>query len=130
MARAIYRWAAQCAREPFIRKPGVIGIFGVRFFRWPEVLDLMKGGEWDVVDAMMETDLAVLDEIGGGYDKSGIGMDKLCQVLTRREKQFTIVTTNLVPDAWEEAFDRRIASRLFRNATHVDLSDVPDYPTI
>lgn len=32
-------------------------------------------------------------------------------------------------DIPEAKFDRRVASRFFRNSTHVDLSDVPDFST-
>jgi DNA replication protein DnaC len=79
---------------------------------------------------MFEIPCLIIDELGGGHDPSRVGVDKLCQVLSKRESMWTLITTNLLPAAWEEAFDRRVSSRFFRNSTLVDLSDVPDFGTI
>lgn len=97
------------------------------YWHWPELLDCFKNGQWDLLDDLMKTPCLIIDEIGGGYDPSQVGIDKLCQILSRREKMWTLVTTNVLPSAWEEKFDKRIASRFFRNSTLVDLSDVPDF---
>jgi DNA replication protein DnaC len=79
---------------------------------------------------MFTAPMLLLDELGGGHDPSRVGVDKLCQVLSRRETRWTLITTNILPAAWEQAFDRRVASRLLRNSTLVDLSDVPDFGTL
>ncbi len=94
---------------------------------WPTFLDNLKDGQWELVDDAEAATLLIFDEIGGGHDPSRMGLDKLCRILSQRENKWTLVTTNLLPDAWEEAFDRRVASRLFRNSEQVDLSEVPDY---
>jgi len=128
-AKAVYRWANRVSgnlplvacEEGHFKRPDAM------FAHWPTFMDGMKGGDWDLVRDAEEATLLILDEIGGGYDPSLMGTDKLCRILSTRQTMFTIITTNLVPDAWEKALDRRIASRLFRNATHVDLTEVPDY---
>ena len=74
--------------------------------------------------------LLILDEIGGGHDPTGFGVDKLCELLSAREQKWTIVTTNITPAAWPQIFDRRITSRFFRNSTIVDLTGVPDFSLI
>jgi len=77
----------------------------------------------------MNVPCLVIDELGGGHDPSGVGVDKLCQILSRRENMWTLITTNITASAWESKFDRRVASRFFRNSVHVDLGDVPDFST-
>lgn len=140
MAKAVARWVLAVGhgkkwistegqrlwngmRGPDVKHVSLTAIY----WHWPELLDCFKNGQWDLLEDMMKTPCLIVDEIGGGHDPSQVGIDKLCQVLSRREKKWTLVTTNILPSAWEEKFDRRIASRLFRNSTLVDLSDVPDF---
>ncbi len=126
-SKAVFRWATH-ANVQYVDQGHVHNLMArSRFVSWPELLDDFKNGGWDIVDDLNECALLVLDELGGGHDPSGVGTDKLCQILSRREDRWTIVTTNVIPAAWEERFDRRIASRLFRNSIVVDLTDVPDY---
>lgn len=99
----------------------------VAYWHWPRLLDCFKNGEWDLLDDMIASPCLILDELGGGHDPSGVGVDKLCQLLSRRENKWTLITTNILPEAWEEKFDKRIASRFFRNSTLIDLSEVPDF---
>ena len=128
-AKAIFRWAGRAASA----LPVVLDDAGhnkqpdAMYAHWPSFLDALKGGDWERVKEAQCVSLLVLDEIGGGYDRSQIGVDKLCTILTAREARWTIITTNLLPDAWEEALERRVASRMFRRAVHVDLSGVSDY---
>lgn len=81
------------------------------------------------MDDAFENDLVILDDIGAETDqyKSGIPNDKLCQILSRREKRFTVVTTNIAPQNWMERFDGRINDRLCRNSVILDISGVPSY---
>jgi DNA replication protein DnaC len=100
------------------------------YWHWPELLDRFKCGQWDLLDDMISEPCLIIDELGGGHDPSGVGVDKLCQLLSRREYKWTLITTNVIPASWEQIFDRRIASRFFRNSTLVDLSDVPDFNAV
>jgi hypothetical protein len=43
----------------------------------------------------------IIDDLGAGHDPSGVGTDKLCQVLSRREEMWTLITTNIMPVAWQ-----------------------------
>ena len=125
------RWVSAVGRaNQFVEEANHIRKLDGIFWHYPDLLDTFKRGGWDVVADMFETCFLAIDEIGGGHDPSRIGVDKLCQILTRREHRWTIVTTNYPQAAWEETFDRRVASRLFRNATQLDLSDVPDFATL
>lgn len=90
----------------------------------------MFNGNWDAIKDCEESNLLVLDEIGGENDsKNKVGMEKLARILNN-EHQWRIITTNLLPEEWERQLDRRVTSRLFRNCIHVDLTDVPDFNTI
>jgi DNA replication protein DnaC len=53
--------------------------------------------------------------------------DKLCQVMERRRHEFTVITTNISPAQWNQRFDIRIADRLMRSSTIIDLTGVPSY---
>lgn len=113
-----------------IKKAGEVGYLTSLFWYWPELLDSLKNGQWDVLQDMIETPVLIIDELGGGHDTSRIGVEKLCQVLTRREQVWTLVTTNVAPAAWEETFDKRVESRFYRHSTIVDLTDVPDFNSL
>lgn len=127
-AKAVQKWVNLVGHDnKWVSSQGVIAQLNCEFWRWPELLDSFKNGNWDVVEQLNEVPLLILDDLGGGHDPSFVGVDKLCQVLTRREFKWTLVTTNIVPEDWEKTFDRRVASRFLRNSTIVDLSDVPDY---
>lgn len=128
--------SAKCVRDwvglvghgkEFVQRPNYITFLQCVYWEWPRLLDTFKEGGWDVIDDLFETPCLIIDELGGGHDPSRVGVDKLCQVLSRREKMFTLITTNVIPSAWEQTFDRRVASRFFRNSTLVDLSEVPDF---
>jgi len=105
------------------------GPASVSFAHWPKIVDNFKLDEWAIIEDFEEASLLILDDIGAEHDPSKIGAEKLYILLNQREWKWNIVTTNVVPGQWGEKFDRRIASRLFRNAEHIDLSRVPDYST-
>ena len=127
-AEAVRRWVQLVGHgKQFILRANHISHLDCRFWHWPHLLDVLKEGGWDAIDDMFEVSLLIIDDLGGGHDPSGVGVDKLCQVLSRRENMWTLITTNIVPAAWQEQFDRRVASRFLRNSTLVDLTNVPDF---
>jgi DNA replication protein DnaC len=128
VAKAVHSWVSQVgASKMFLRSPGVVEPIMSEFRRWPALLDLLKNGNWEAMDDLFNATVLILDDVGAGHDPSRVGADKLCQLLSQREKRWTLLTTNLGPEQWPEVFDRRIASRLLRNSTVVDLSTVPDF---
>ena len=74
-------------------------------------------------------DFLVIDDIGAESDryKSGEAIDKLCQILSRREGMFTVVTTNVEPSNWSALLDARVADRLLRKSVVVDMFEVPSF---
>lgn len=129
--RAIKRWCVQIARsKSYITPSGNSECVITRYWHWPRLLDELKGGDWSIVEGCISATVLILDELGGGHDPSGIGNDKLCQILSQREFKWTAVSTNIAPKEWVTAFDRRIASRLHRNSVKISLSSAPDYSSL
>jgi DNA replication protein DnaC len=102
----------------------------VSFFSWPEVCDGFKEGFYGVLRDLCEDTFVILDDIGADHDPSRNGADKLCQILSRRESKWTILTTNIAPEWWADKWDARIEDRLLRRSTVIDMSDVPSFATI
>lgn len=100
------------------------------FYRWPEFVDGLKGGDWAATEAATAHTFTVFDDVGAEHDPSRVGLDKLCQVLSKRERRWTMVTTNVLPKLWSAKFDERVASRLIRNSTIIRLDNVPDFSTV
>ena len=128
-AKAIQAWVSSYGHGAQFMSGGRVCFLESQYFHWPNLLDRLKAGEWNIVTPMLSCPCLVLDEVGGEHDPSMVGVDKLCQILSHRENRWTVVTTNINPSMWEEKFDRRVASRFFRNSTLIDMSDVPDYAT-
>ena len=131
-ARAIYHWATSSVAIDLprvINQDGQVAVPDCAFYSWPGVVDGFKLAvpEWYVVDEMFNPSLLIVDDLGAEHDPSRVGIEKLYRVLEHRAQKWMVITTNLPPTAWEERFERRVASRLFRNAVHVDLSLVPDF---
>lgn len=97
------------------------------FVHWPRAVKGIHNEQWLVFDYASSEYLTILDDIGAEHDPSGFGLEQLYQILNRREFRHTLITTNYGPDKWDAKFERRIASRLMRNTTLIDLSQVPDY---
>lgn len=127
-AKAVWKWIQQIGPSiQFMRRAGFVSYAMGQYWEWPRLLDMLKEGQWHIIEEATEADLLIIDELGGGHDPSFVGVDKLCQLLSARERKWTLITTNIMPDAWEQKFDRRIASRFVRNSELIDLSGLKDY---
>jgi len=99
----------------------------VDYIAWPELaVELSEKNRSYMTDAF-ESSLLILDDVGAENDPWKICADALCQILSRRERMFTVITTNIMPAAWSEKFDVRISDRFLRNSIVVDLSAVKPY---
>lgn len=108
---------------------GNMSIPSVSYVSWPAIVDGFKNQEWQILEDLQASSLLVIDDIGAEHDPSKIGLEKLYILLSRREHRWNIITTNVQPKFWPEKFEQRISSRLFRNAEHIDMSQVPDFST-
>ncbi len=129
IARSIFRYCSLAQRKAYeTRKwndyPNSL------FLRWPAVMDCIRARNYLVVEDAMNQSLVVLDDIGADADQWDDGKDKLCQILGRREKMFTVITTNILPQFWSEKFEPRIEDRLLRNSIVKDMTGVTSYAIV
>lgn len=127
-AKAIFKFCSTAAVSAFdTKKWGQHSFPSSLFISWPEAANQFTEKNFSLLDDATSNDLVVLDDIGAENDPWKICADKLCQILSRRERKFTVVTTNIQPANWADKLDGRINDRLLRNSTVIDLSGVPSY---
>ncbi len=128
-ARRIALWAQSVAMKAFEDGGGKTWkkFPSVVYLRWPEVVDSFRDNLTGSMDDMLSAGLLILDDVGAEYDPTQNATNKLCQVLNRREKEFTVITTNITVESWGEKFDIRISDRFLRNSEVVDLFGIPSY---
>lgn len=127
-ARAIYRFCSSAAMNAFDTKNwGGHKYPESMFISWPEACNDFNDKNFNLILDAVGCELVVLDDIGAENDPWKVCSDKLCQILSRREKMFTVITTNIHPAEWPSKFDGRINDRLLRYSVVVDISKVPSY---
>lgn len=94
---------------------------------WSTAADAFKDGQYGSVRDMVESDILIVDDLGAEHDPSKSALNKFCQILSQRENKFNVITTNIRPDNWSDAFDTRVADRLLRGSVIVDLTGVKSY---
>ncbi len=133
--KKVAKWARSIAtRLPLVADQlgmqGNMMVPSVSFVSWPEVVDGFKRDEWQILEDLQAATMLLIDDIGAEHDPSRIGVEKMYCLLNRREFHWNFFSTNVSPGQWAEKFEKRIASRLFRNAVHIDMSKVTDFDTI
>jgi DNA replication protein DnaC len=128
-AHAICSWSNRMAINlPLVTDNGVgARLATAEFHNWPNVVERLKCGEWELIEEMIPVNLLVIDDLGAEHDPSKMGIEKLYLLLERRETKWTVITTNVPPMEWENRFEKRIASRFLRNFVQVPLDETPDY---
>lgn len=101
--------------------------FDVRFFDLRTISDRMKGGDWDLDQAMISPQLAILDDLGADYDPKKIFAGKIDKVLRNRRGRWTIITSNLELEQIRQQLDTRIASWLIRDENKLANIRAGDY---
>lgn len=106
---------------------GRTAVPSVDYIAWPELACELSEKNRSYMNDAFTSSLLILDDVGAENDPWKVCADALCQILSRRERMFTVLTTNIMPAAWAEKFDARISDRLLRNSIVVDLSEVKPY---
>jgi DNA replication protein DnaC len=134
LIKKLSAWFAQVAiKLPLVLREdnNEMGLACQEYRHWPSVVDgFQKRKDFNAVDRLMLANVLFLDDIGAEHDPSGFAREQIYLILSRREFRWNFLTTNYAPSEWAEKFEQRIASRLFRNAEQIDLSQVPDFSTI
>lgn len=100
------------------------------FASWSTITDGFKLGEYGFIEDANNADLLIIDDLGSEHDPSTNAADKLCQILSKRERKFNLITTNIQSSAWPKRFDARIADRLLRNSVVIDLNGVKSFAVV
>lgn len=128
LAKKIHRFGLASARAAFDRRGwGATAIPSVDFISWPELACQLGEKNRSCMDDAFSSSLLILDDVGAENDPWKVCADALCQILSRREQAFTVITTNVMPVSWGEKFDGRICDRFLRNSVVIDLSEVKPY---
>jgi DNA replication protein DnaC len=102
----------------------------VQYIFWPTIAtELARKQDWPITEAV-SSDLLLWDDLGAESDPWKTCADATCQILSRRERKFTMITTNITDTQWGERFDKRIEDRLLRKSIVVDMTHVPSFATI
>ena len=108
-------------------KTWAIRVPSVSFIHWPEVAQDIRERKFASIADMKQEDLLVLDDVGAEQDPFKDVAATLCQVMSRREERFTVITSNVPIEKWPERFDTRVTDRLLRNSELVNLFGLPTY---
>ena len=99
----------------------------VEWINWPQLIrDVVERDMrmYEAIEAPMNAGILFLDDVGAESDKyrSAENIDALCQLLSRREEKWTMLSTNFRPNMWAKQFDARVADRLLRGSVVCDIA--------
>src|SRR5260370_23086631 len=81
------------------------------FIGWRKIVDLLRNGEYGIMDAVCNDWFVALDDIGAER-ASDFSVSKLDQIIDARLGKWTVITCNFTREEIAEQMDVRIASRL------------------
>lgn len=91
------------------------------------VAEMLRGGDWGVLDHLAGVPLLILDDLGAEY-RSELLTSKLYDLFNRRLGRWTVLTTNLTAQEIADRLDARLTSRLRRGFNElVYARDARDY---
>lgn len=96
------------------------------YVSWASIARHLREGSYRVLDDLCQLSFLVLDDIGAEYGTPFIDA-KLYELLSRREKKWTVITGNLSLSDIEQRIDTRISSRMIRHGSVVVDVDVTDF---
>lgn len=101
--------------------------------RWSRLLSQLRSGEYRRLDVAAGDWFKVIDDlgvdsIGADGEATQFAVQKMGDLLDRRLRKWTVITTNFSRRQIAEKFDARIASRLMRHSSViVDADGLSDY---
>lgn len=104
------------------------------WYPWPSTVEQLNDSSarsrWE--QEMSSTTAVLMDDIGAEVDryKTGHVTAILRNALDLRARRFTLVTTNIAPDAWTSTWDARVADRLLRDSVIVSLANTQSYSIV
>jgi DNA replication protein DnaC len=101
--------------------------------RWSRLLGQLRSGEYHRLDVAAEDWFKAIDDLGtdalgADGEATQFAVSKMGDLLDRRLRKWTVITTNFSRKQIAEKFDVRIASRLMRHGSViVDATGLRDY---
>lgn len=80
---------------------------------WPHACRIARDGNWGYIQELSTKDVLLIDDFGSGKN-TDFPVTEFCDLLERRQKKPTLITTNLTPEDIQ-ALDPRIWDRLIRH---------------
>jgi DNA replication protein DnaC len=88
--------------------------------QWGAVVGDMLSGDYSGIRDLRDDWFVALDDIGAEYERNKeLSTAKLYEILSARERRFTVITANLSLAEIGDKLDNRIASRLLRHGSTV-----------
>jgi hypothetical protein len=131
LARRIVEWVKQFGRDLYEKERARDGHTdleslwsyaqeGPMFRRWQNLLSLLREGKYHKLETDCEDWFKVIDDLGVGVlgadgEITSFAMQKMGELLDRRLRKWTVITTNFSRRQIAEDFDLRVASRLIRD---------------
>lgn len=131
MAEKIHRWARMVAIPAWS-----VGKWShpprIEWTEWGQIafLPFDEFKRW--LDGMCDIDVLFLEDVGAEVDKfkAGETTERLRQLLNEFKAKRMFVTTNIMPENWENRWDDRVFDRLLRDSVLVQLRNVPRFTSI
>lgn len=119
-------WEAIRGSDWFERNSGREQYFP-KFLKWPDVINRLRNGDaWEWFRDIQLWPFVVIDDFGAERDPNGFSADNLYTMMSMREGQWTMFTTNLSTKQIA-TMDSRIISRLIRHSSVVCEIHAPDF---
>jgi hypothetical protein len=144
LAEQIVRWVNQFGRQLYLKQrersgrddAGSLWSYaqeGPMFRRWQTLLNRLRQGEYYRLEIDCNDWFKVIDDLGTGAtgadgEATAFAIAKMGELLDRRLRKWTVITTNFTRRQIAEQFDPRIASRLMRGGSVIcDCEDLKDW---
>ena len=130
--RALWTWHREIPQsrwQPTCRDTDNDG-FSCQLFDWPTLYRAgAKLGQESRWEDAINCGLLLLDDLGAEVDgfRSGEPTGLLRHLVGCRERQWTVVTTNIPQSNWAKVWDERVSDRLMRNSSIFDLQGAPSF---
>lgn len=106
---------------------------GAVMAKWGTIIERLRIGDRSLFKKACDDHYKVIDDLGvNSFDREGIAtpfaVQSMAELLDRRLRKWTVITTNFSRSQLAEQFDPRIASRLLRDGNLiVDCSGLDDF---
>lgn len=100
-------------------------------WRWTDIVNTyLRNGDYGIMDHLADLDLLLIDDIGAEH-ASAMSNKAIVELMERRIRKWTVITTNLTISAIGDQIDMRAASRIKRgNNVVVNMFRCKDYADI